>query len=244
MPRIRTVKPEFWSHGQVVECSPNARLLFIGLWNFCDDAGRHPVRLKQIKAEVFPADEFTPDEVRRMVDELAANDLITLYVHEDREFLQVNGWKHQKIDKPQDPRYPGPFDDGSTNDRRSVAPEGKGREGKGEYSPNGECASPDGEAPADATPYQKIVDLYHACCPSLPRVVKLTPGRRQAIRARWKNELPSLDDWEHYFAVVEQSDFLTGRTRPTGGREKPYVADLDFLTKQGYCVKVMEGKYD
>ena len=131
MPRIRTVKPEFWSHGQVVECSTNARLLFIGLWNFCDDAGRHPVRLKQIKAEVFPADDLSPEAIRGMIDELAENDLITLYVNDNKQFLQVNGWHHQKIDKPQTPRYPGMLDDGSTNDRRMVAPDRIGKERKG-----------------------------------------------------------------------------------------------------------------
>ena len=42
MARIRTIKPEFWTSEQVVDCSPTARLLFIGLWNFCDDGGVHP----------------------------------------------------------------------------------------------------------------------------------------------------------------------------------------------------------
>jgi len=44
MARIRTIKPEFWVSEQVGECSPNARLLFIGMWNFCDDRGVHPAK--------------------------------------------------------------------------------------------------------------------------------------------------------------------------------------------------------
>jgi hypothetical protein len=56
--RMRTVKPEFWTSEQVVECSPNARLLFIGLWNFCDDSGIHPAATKRLKRDVFPADNF------------------------------------------------------------------------------------------------------------------------------------------------------------------------------------------
>lgn len=131
----------------------------------------------------------------------------------------------------------------------------KPSQAKKEDSPNGECESPAGESlddpPAgkgprkqDRTPYQEIIDLYRSCCPSLPDVVKLTPARRQAIRARCKNELPTLEDWEQFFKVVQMSDFLTGRVEPSGGRSKPFVADIDFLTKQGNCVKVMEGKYD
>jgi hypothetical protein len=42
MARIRTIRPEFWTSEQVTECSMPARLLFIGLWNFCDDGGRMP----------------------------------------------------------------------------------------------------------------------------------------------------------------------------------------------------------
>lgn len=108
MARIRTIKPEFWTHAQIVECSTNARLLFIGLWNFCDDAGRHPLALKQIKAEIFPADPFDPDTIRRMIDELSSNDLITIYTVENKEYLSVNGWHHQKIDRGNPAKYPGP----------------------------------------------------------------------------------------------------------------------------------------
>ena len=105
MPRYRTIKPEFWSNGQVVECSPNARLLFLGLLNFCDDAGRHVFRPKQIKAEIFPADDFGPDDIRGMIDELSSNRLLVVYQHEDQEFMQVTGWHHQRIDNHVAGRY-------------------------------------------------------------------------------------------------------------------------------------------
>ena len=42
MARIRSIKPQFWTSEQIADCSSNARLLFIGLWNFCDDCGVHP----------------------------------------------------------------------------------------------------------------------------------------------------------------------------------------------------------
>lgn len=153
-------------------------------------------------------------------------------------------------------------DDASTTREVHAQAERKGREGKGlkEDSPNGESGSPLGDPPADPgggplelngsgpaadrTPYQDIIDLYRSCCASLPDVIKLTPARKQAIRARCKSELPTLADWEKFFKVVEMSDFLTGRTEPSGGRSKSFLADLDFLIKQGNCVKVMEGKYD
>lgn len=129
MARIRTIKPEFWTSEQVMECSPNARLLFIGLWNFADDRGRMALSPKRIKAQVFPSDDFTSADVRRMIDELTSNGLLRTYVVDDDEYLAVTGWHHQKIDRPQDARTPEPPDGDSPNGRRTF---GVGREGKGE----------------------------------------------------------------------------------------------------------------
>lgn len=117
MARIRSIKPEFWSSEQVMACSTNARLLFIGLWNFCDDAGRHPVAPRQIKALVFPGDDISSENVRGLIDELSTNGLLSLYTVDDKEYFQVTGWQHQKIDRPQSPKYPAPTPERSTNAR-------------------------------------------------------------------------------------------------------------------------------
>lgn len=135
MARIRTIKPEFWSSEQVMECSPIARLLFIGLWNFCDDAGNHVDSERTIKAEIFPGDDISSTDVRRLLDELSSKSLIAYYSHENKGFLHVTGWHHQKIDRPtvKHPRFSGEKSGGA---RRvldeSSPPEGKGREGNGE----------------------------------------------------------------------------------------------------------------
>ena len=147
MARIRTIKPEFWTSEQVTECSMNARLLFIGIWNFCDDAGRMNASPKQIKALVLPADDISSESVRGMLDELEKNGLLIRYIVDGKEFLQVTGWKHQKIDRPQPPKYPGPEKeaaDHSSNDRRTFD---DGREGKGEDRKGLEI-NPDSAAPS------------------------------------------------------------------------------------------------
>ena len=107
MARIRTVKPEFWTSEQIVERSTTARLLFIGLWNFCDDAGRHPASCRRIKMEVFPDDAFDLSDIEAWVQELIDGELIVSYVVADKGFWQVTGWHHQKIEKPT-VRYPAP----------------------------------------------------------------------------------------------------------------------------------------
>lgn len=135
MARIRTIKPEFWSSEQVMECSPMARLLFIGLWNFCDDGGNHVDSDRTIKAEIFPGDDISSSDVRRLLDELSSNGLIVPYANSGKAFIHVTGWKHQKIERPSFKHPPFPAD-ASPIDRRTFddnsPPEGKGREGKGE----------------------------------------------------------------------------------------------------------------
>lgn len=123
MARYRTIKPEFWSSEQVMECSPIARLMFIGIWNFADDAGRASYSPKTIKAQIFPGDDITVETIRGMIDELSSNGLLRIYVVDGKEYLQVTGWHHQKIDRPQKPRHPEPPPEDSTNSRRKVATE-------------------------------------------------------------------------------------------------------------------------
>lgn len=133
MSRIRSIKPEFWTSEQVMECSTNARLLFIGLWNFCDDAGRHPAAPKQIKALVFPADPFTTADIAGMLDELSTNGLIHLYTVDGKEYFEVDGWHHQKIDRPQKPKFPAPSElvrERSSNDRDGTQNSEGNTEGK------------------------------------------------------------------------------------------------------------------
>lgn len=86
-----------------------ARLLFIGLWNFCDDYGHHPITPRQFKALIFPGDDLTTEDVRRLLDELSSNGLIAPYSVDGKEFLEISGWHHQKIDRPQKAKFPGPL---------------------------------------------------------------------------------------------------------------------------------------
>jgi len=138
MARIRSIKPEFWTSEQIVECSRDARLLFIGLWNFCDDGGVHPVSIKRIKMEIFPGDDLTRAEIENLFDELISNDLIEEFEAQGDMYWHVVSWdKHQKIDRPSF-KYP-KFADHSSNVRRALdehsPPEGNGTdtdvEGKG-----------------------------------------------------------------------------------------------------------------
>lgn len=168
MARIRTVKPEFWTSEQVMELSIPARLLFLGMWNFCDDAGTHPASAKTLKAEVFPGDDMLSANVQRLVDELLLQGLLIEFEAGGKWYWHVTGWKHQKIDKPNvkhptppegphKPWVPRSVADQSSNDRRTVddhsPPEGKGMEGNGREGKGEEqaaAATPPACVPTDA----------------------------------------------------------------------------------------------
>lgn len=119
MARIRTIKPDFWSNEKVMSCSRNSRLLFIGLWNYADDAGRMVDSAKTVKAQIFPGDDDVCSAmVRGMLDELSTIGLLQKYEHEGRAYLQITGWDHQKIDRPRASKIPSP---NSSNERRPLA---------------------------------------------------------------------------------------------------------------------------
>lgn len=118
----------------------------------------------------------------------------------------------------------------------------KVKESKGKYSKNKTSSSRQKSDEATKIPYDEIVDLYHSICKSLPRIRALTEARKAQIRARW-NENPDFEFWREFFERVENSDFLTGKVDRHDER-KPFIADLQWITKQENQLKILEGKYD
>lgn len=98
------------------------------------------------------------------------------------------------------------------------------------------------KSPASTVPFQGILDLYHSLLPELPKVAKLTKTRQGYIRQRWLEDLPNLENWQHFFNHVRQSDFLMGKSEGTNGRP-PFRADLEWLCKPANFVKIAEDKY-
>ena len=111
-----------------------------------------------------------------------------------------------------------------------------------ETAPTQDDSSAHRGVPRNPCPAERIVDLYHEKLPMCRRVEQLTPNRRASLRARWHNELPTLEAFGNYFDDVAASRFLTGRAGSHGDR-KPFVADFDWLLKPSNLVKVLEGKY-
>jgi hypothetical protein len=61
VPRIRSIKPEFFTDADICDLSPMHRLLFAGLWCHADRAGRLEDRPRELKAKLFPYDACDVD---------------------------------------------------------------------------------------------------------------------------------------------------------------------------------------
>lgn len=164
MARIRSIKPEFWTSEQVMECSPMARLLFIGIWNFCDDAGNHVASPRTIKANVLPGDDIDSTTVQGLLDELYQNGLIDFYIVDSKRYLHVTGWHHQRIDKPtyKHPAYkPGENDEKSLTAPRALdepsTTERSGEERKGIGEEEAAASTPPPES-RDSEPAAALAD--------------------------------------------------------------------------------------
>lgn len=112
--RIRSIKPDFWRSPDISCLAPVDRLLFIGLWSYVDDNGVGQDRPGVIAADLF-ADDLSRDpretlaRVSEGVERLSEAGRIVRYTVSGRDYLAIVNWTdHQRIDKPNKPRYPTP----------------------------------------------------------------------------------------------------------------------------------------
>lgn len=139
MPRIRTIKPEFFTSLTIDKLSLTAQRTFVGLWTYADDHGRGLDDTRLIKAAIWPLrDAHTATKVEKDMKALAELGLIQRYEIDGGRFFQILGWaEHQRVNRPSTSRIPqAPPPEGSVNphgdDRDDSPGERNGtREGKG-----------------------------------------------------------------------------------------------------------------
>jgi len=107
---------------------------------------------------------------------------------------------------------------------------------------NNICEPSQQGSPTIRCPYSKIVNLYHSKLPMLPKISRLNDDRKTKIRARWKDELPNIEEWDAYFDYISKSKFLTGRSTPNNGH-KPFMPTIDWFINPKNLLKIEEGKY-
>lgn len=101
MARNRMIKPQFWDDSKIAKISRDARLLYIGMWNFCDDLGVIRADTVWLKSKVFPFDQMQVQQFEKICQEILRNGFISLFSYRGEKFYYLPKFSlHQKINKP------------------------------------------------------------------------------------------------------------------------------------------------
>jgi hypothetical protein len=106
MARARNIKPGFFTNGDLIECSPLARLLFIGLWTEADRRGVLEDRPKTLKLKLLPGDECDADE---LLEELASRGFIKRYEAEGVRCIYIMKFCQHQTPHQKEPENPMPL---------------------------------------------------------------------------------------------------------------------------------------
>jgi len=95
LPRIRTIKPEFFKHEGLAELPHHTRLAFIALLTLADCEGRLEDRPRRIKTDVLPYDDI---DMNQVLEQLAGGNFLRRYSVQDLRVIEITGFKkHQRI---------------------------------------------------------------------------------------------------------------------------------------------------
>jgi len=112
VPRIRSIKPEFFTSEAIAAQPLSARLTFIGLWTYVDDNGVGLDNELLITAAIWPLERDNLETLARTREDIASLSracLVSRYRDSRKSYLYVTSWdEHQKVDHPRKPRYPRP----------------------------------------------------------------------------------------------------------------------------------------
>ena len=202
MPRIRTIKPEFFDSPSTAAAGPWARLLFISMWCMADDWGVGDANPKALAAGAFPNDDqWTGKEIPSLCKEVADAYGVVFYTHRRRRYYQIPSWEdHQVTQRRAKRRYP-TFDDPESVldqqvsespsvrkevpcERTETASTEQGNRGTGEQGNRG--AAPQ---PPPREDVEQVCTMFADLCESTA-----TNGKRPTITQAWRDAARRLID--------------------------------------------------
>lgn len=105
MPRIRTIKPDFWDSPDTTAASLRTRLLYIAMWNWADDYGIGDATPLRVIAFAFPGDDIPASDYPRLLADVSGAFGVVFFKHEGRPYYAVPEWeKHQRTEKKAKPK--------------------------------------------------------------------------------------------------------------------------------------------
>ncbi len=136
--RIRTIKPEFFTHDGLYDLEQKyklpLRISFVGIWCFCDREGRFKWKPRQMKPCILPHDDV---DFEKVLNALESGGFICRYESGGEDYGFVPSFlRHQIINnREMASQLPEPPKDNPRVKDASKTPlvqvQGKGREGKG-----------------------------------------------------------------------------------------------------------------
>lgn len=101
MPRIRTIKPEFWEDEKIASLKREVRLMFIGMLNFADDQGVIKANSTYIRSRIFPYDEDVRiSDVNQWLGALVKARILIPFDFANEGYYMIRTFSsHQVIDK-------------------------------------------------------------------------------------------------------------------------------------------------
>lgn len=125
MPRIRTIKPEFFRSPSTAGASFAARILFEAMWCWADDYGIGETNINGLLGFAFCDDDgIDAAELQRLLTEVQCNYEVVFYIHRGRYYYAVPTWdEHQKNERRARKMQPLPTDPESAPDLRFKASE-------------------------------------------------------------------------------------------------------------------------
>lgn len=137
MPRIRTVKPDFWTDEKIGRLKREERLLFIGLWNLADDQGVIKNSSAYIKGQLFSYDDdLRTQTIDSWLASLINARMLVPFRFEAEGYLCIRTFnEHQLINRPSKEKFSKELMSDVKNTHGVLTEysqqEGKGKEGKG-----------------------------------------------------------------------------------------------------------------
>lgn len=93
-------------------------------------------------------------------------------------------------------------------------------------------------------PYNKIKDLYHETCPSLPKVRGITDKRKPKVKQFYEFMNKDMGEITNHFIRAEENDHITKRDYKFRENNKwiNWIGDFDYLMKPEAVEKIENGK--
>ena len=253
MARNRVIKPKFWDDAKIGRLTRDARLLYIGLWNFSDDIGVVIGNSIWLKSKIFPYDQIQIQQFEKWMNELVINGFICLLSYKGERFIYLpNFTRHQVINKPnyEDLNIPKLLID-NTKDKITEQSRNttvsfteqyvtKIEREEEEYppynSPQGEEVPSESDE-SDKINYNALMDMFNKMFEGkLPKITAMTDKRKKAVKARSSEHgkkaiMDVLDN-------VCQSPFLLGHNNQN------WSCDFDWIFRPTNFIKILEGNYN